>query len=401
MVAHAHTDEPAARSPIHPSVQTGMARVVELFGDSYEQRYPDMLPSHSAALWAIRACRTPRLGGHEVECRSCGILEEVYHSCGSRFCPRCSAGRNEAWIAQRKADALPVEYFQVVFTVPEAFRYFFRCHQKAAYKALVKAAQETLLQVVGERHGGLPGVMTVLHTWTRTLAYHPHAHCMVPSVVLGADGKLKHIGGFLASSKQLAQVFRQKLFATLRAEVHVPRSLGQLFRTNWVVSVGKSRGASGEQVIDYLGRYMYRTAISDHRIVAVTDTTVTFKYKSEDRKHWRLMTLPGHEFLRRYLQHVLPSGFHKVRYAGLWSSAHRDDRRKLRAQLLAGLPGDIHAPTPEGHEPKVSEHTPLADYIAHCPHCQQNARVIRSHIVPPKNRELTRACPRPRTRPPP
>lgn len=378
-----------------------MATVVRRFGRRYVARYPGIPYPHLKAMQAIAACRTPALGAHEVRCGSCGVTEIVNSSCRNRACPRCSAQKNQEWVDRHKAEVLPVQSYQVVFTVPREVGRFVRQHPAIAYNAMMKAAAQTIMEVVGKRHGGLAALMLVLHTWTRMLTYHPHVHCIVPAVVLTDEGKLKHINEYLASSKQLAPVFRQKLFALLRAEVDVPQELGSTFHTDWVVNVGKSRGATGEQVIEYLGRYINRVALGDHRIVEVTETHVTFKYKSEDRKKWLTMTLPAHEFLRRYLQHVLPKGFHKVRHYGLWSSAYRDKRLKLRAQLLAGLPGDIHAPMPTGYAPEPPKPKVLADFILHCPYCEQDARYISRRLTPAQAMALAAEDAPTEARPPP
>lgn len=313
-----------------------LAELFRRFGPGYVARFGErLLPSHARTLADIQRCRTPACGGHLYECADCGTRHFVAHSCRNRHCPTCGGRDTAAWLAARRAELLDTGYFHLVFTLPAALREACRAHQQTAYNLLFRAAHEALQELADDPRyvGGQLAVLSVLHTWTRALVYHPHIHCLVPAGGLGEDGRWRPSNpAFLVPVRALSRLFRGKFLAALAKhlpEVAIPRAV---WRKEWVV-FSKPVPSGADRVLDYLGRYLHRVAITNGRIVAVDERTVTFRYRDEQRTGWRTMTLPGHEFLRRYLQHVLPRGCHKVRYAGLWHPRHRAKLRQVAAQL--------------------------------------------------------------------
>ncbi len=346
-----------------------MASVVEVFGPDYVRRHGSSMPAaHRRAMSAIAACRTRALGGQLLECGKCGDRDFAYHSCRHRGCPKCSGGANQDWLEARREEILPVGYFQVVFTVPEKLRRLIRQHQRRLYPVLLDTVGQTLREVAEEHLGGTIGAMLVLHTWTRTLEYHPHVHCLIPAGYIDADGHWHEVSRpWLVPHQALATVFRAKLAAALRDTVHglhLPRSI---YRTRWVVHVDKPKHGT-HVVLEYLARYIHRVALSDRRILAVTDRHVTFKYRDKERKAWKVMTLPGTEFLRRFLQHILPKHLHKVRYFGFWSRSQRPKLRALRQRLLDEKGIQDEAPKREDVE--------TTPQWLKCPYCNTTRNIL-------------------------
>jgi hypothetical protein len=357
----------------------GVADVVRQFGPAYRARYEaQMLPSHRRALRDLAACRTATLGGHVSRCDRCGTEHYTYHSCRNRSCPQCHGAATAEWLAARETELLPVPHFHVVFTLPATLRDIVRAHQQVLLSALVISAADALQTLAADAHyvGGTLGMLAVLHTWTRALVYHPHVHCLVPGGGLASDGQTWHParGDFLVPVRALSVLFRARVLARMKAalpDVVIPASVWQ---TPWVVYC-KPTVQGSALVLRYLARYVHRVAITDARILAVTDTHVTFSYTDAQAHTWRRMTLSGDEFLRRFLQHVLPRGFHKVRYYGLWAPAAHATRNRLQQSLAppgptprAGAPADTTSPQP----------SPPAPPTTRCPHCGTGVlRVIR------------------------
>jgi len=330
-----------------------VADAARQFGPAYRVRYQaTLLPSHARALRDVAACRTPALGGHVTQCDQCGAEHYVYHSCRNRSCPTCHGAATATWLAARERELLPVPYFHVVFTLPSVLREIVRAHQRALLAALMTTAAESLQALAADPRyvGGTLGILAVLHTWTRALVYHPHVHCLVPGGGLAADGQTWRParGHFLVPVRALSVGFRARFLAQLKTrcpEVVIPAAV---WRTPWVVYCKPSVQGSAP-VLRYLARYVHRVAITDARVSAVTAETVSFDYK--DRRAaagacWRTMTLSGDEFLRRFLQHVLPRGFHKVRYYGLARPGAAAIRARRQARLTAA--SGRAAATPNG-----------------------------------------------------
>lgn len=303
---------------------------------------------------AIEVCRTEILGGHLDVCDSCGHSAPSYNSCRNRHCPKCQSLAQARWLEERKERLLPVHYFHVVFTVPATLRPLARLNQRALYKLLFEAASSTLLKL-GEdpaRLGAQLGFTAILHTWTRELEFHPHVHCVVTGGGLSSDGtrwvssKPKFLfpvhvmsplfrGLFLDGLKQLHQAGKLQL-----ANIDFQRLLNSLYATDWVVYAKRPFGGP-EQVFQYLGRYTHRVGISNQRLLSIDEHGVTFY-----TKNGRTVTLAPAEFIRRFLLHVLPLGFVKIRHYGLWASGNATTRLEVARRLTVSTPQPPEPPPP-------------------------------------------------------
>ena len=297
-----------------------------------------MLASHRRAITDILACRTEALGGHLWRCEACSAEVYSYHSCKNRSCPKCHTDQTERWLEARKLEMLPCRYFHITITVPEELRDVLRANQRDGYAVLMKAAAESIIEIARDPRyvGATVGVMAVLHTWTQQLVYHPHVHCLVTGGGVSDDGNHWHSArnDFLVPTRALAKRVRGKLKAALakrRPDLVLPKAA---WAKPWVVDC-TTWGEDDEAVLRYLARYVFRIAITKSRIVGLDDKGVIIRHKDRKSMQWRTTRLSGHEFMRRFLQHVLPKGLHKVRYFGLWHPARRD--HAARAQLLLRL----------------------------------------------------------------
>ncbi|MDP9309710.1 MAG: transposase [Chloroflexota bacterium] len=291
---------------------TTVADIVRRHAPAYRARYGDgLLPSHAAALRALERCRTSALGGHVATCATCAITRYRYHSCRHRHCPACQQDRTQIWLAQQQAFLLPVPYFLVTFTVPAFLRVLIRQHQRRLYSVLFRASATALQQLAADPRflGGPIGLLGVLQTWTRDLRYHPHIHYLVPAVGQLPDGQVvvKPSAAFLVPVKPLGILFRAKFRAALRQLKLVDQVPSATWTQAWVVDcrpVGDGRAA-----LKYLAPYVTRGPLTNSRIVAATHDAVTFWYRDGTTKRRRSCTVTPDEFLRRFLQHVLPKGF--------------------------------------------------------------------------------------------
>ena len=302
------------------------------------------LTSHqSKVLGALQLCRTSALGGSMLACGACGTVHYAMHSCRNRHCPRCQGVDKELWIERVTRDLLPVKYFHVVFTVPHELLELFRYNRETMYNLLFEKSWETLLHFAKKpKHlGAQPGAIAVLHTWDQQLNYHPHVHLIVPAGGLDGKGQWKHSrnnGKFLFDVKQMSSKFSASFASKLRKLKQqgkitktVPRDL---IKHSWVVYAKQAFG-SPESVVEYLGRYTHRVAISNARIVKVTDTHVTFTWC--DRKNnyaKRTETLPGAVFLKRFLDHIVPPYFRRIRHLGFLSSRNKKEALALLRESL-------------------------------------------------------------------
>ena len=314
-----------------------LADVFRRFADGYLAAHGAAMPAaHRRAIADIQACRTQALGGHLWRCDQCHHEVFAYHSCKNRSCPKCHTKQTADWLAARQAEMLPTDYFHVVVTVPQELRALLRANQRDGYALLMKAAADAIVELARDRAfvGGTVGVLAVLHTWTQQLAYHPHVHCLVTGGGVSADGRDWRPArkGFLVPHKALAKLVRGKLRALLakkRPDLVAPAAA---WTKPWVVHIDHW-GEDAQAVLRYLARYVFRIAISNSRILALDDRTVTFRYKDHKSSCWKTCRMNGHELMRRFLQHVLPKGVHKVRYFGLWHPSQRSHRAQVR-QLL-------------------------------------------------------------------
>jgi hypothetical protein len=360
-----------------------VAEVVRQFGPAYVARFGATMPAgHRRALEDIAACRTVAMGGHVTQCDRCGHEHYVYHSCRNRSCPSCHGVSTRAWLAARETELLPVPYFHVVFTLPAELRAIVRTHQRVLLPVLMQTAAASLQALAADPHylGGTVGMLAVLHTWTRTLVYHPHVHCLVPGGALAPDGETWRParGQYLVPVRALSVGFRARFLKRLTRvlpHVVVPPAV---WKTPWVV-YAKPTVQGAACVLRYLARYVHRAAITDARILRVDAATVTFRYQDAQAMAWRTMTLSGEEFLRRFLQHVLPRGLHKVRYYGWWRPQAATTRARLQQQLVPPAATARCAPP---SEPVSVAPAPC------CPHCGTGhlvraRRLLRARARPP------------------
>lgn len=345
----------------------------------------------------ITECRTAALGGHLEQCNQCGHQQPAYNSCRNRHCPKCQAAARAKWLDERAAELLPVEYYHVVFTLPEQLSALALQHKRAVYGLLFKAASETLLEIaVDPRHLGAElGFLAVLHTWGQTLQHHPHLHCVVPGGGLSPDHS-KWIAcrpGFFLPVKVLSRLFRRKFIAGLRqmfdagqlncvgqlaSSRQFARLLAELSRIEWVVYAKPPFGGP-EQVLKYLARYTHRVAISNHRLLELKEGRVSFSYKDYAAGNiTKTLTLDAVEFTRRFLLHVLPSGFVRIRHYGWLANRHRRARVALCRRLLAAAPSgfEVTATTKAEGEPVVQPEALV------CPACRQGRLVRVGKLAP-------------------
>lgn len=307
-----------------------VADVLQQLGDGIETIG---LNTHQLrTLSAIKVCRTPALGGHVDVCDQCGVTRISYNSCRNRHCPKCQGHRREQWIQQRTHELLPCTYYHVVFTLPHQLHPLALHRPKLVYDALFKAAWQTIDQFGGNT-GVQLGMIALLHTWGQQLSLHPHLHCIVPGGGVDAQGnwrKKTRSNKYLFAVKALSKVFRAKYVAQLRAAgINDKTLLDSLFEKDWVVYAKRPFGGP-PQVIEYIGRYTHKVAISNHRIKSVQDGSVTFVYKDyANGDTQKLMTLSHAEFARRFALHILPLRFVRIRHYGILSSTWK--RMKLTA----------------------------------------------------------------------
>lgn len=364
-----------------------VADVFRRFADDYRSAHgATMPPSHRRAIADILACRTQALGGHLWCCDQCSHEVFAYHSCKNRSCPKCHTNQTKDWLAKRQAEMLPVPYFHVTITVPAPLRRFLRSHQRQGYALLMKAAANAIIELARDRRyvGGTVGVLAVLHTWTQQLLFHPHVHCLVTGGGVSKDGRDWHPArkGFLFPSKALAKLVRGKLKAWLANKYPDLILPEEVWTTPWVVHI--TRWGNGEQgVLHYLARYVFRIAITNTRIVALDERTVTFRYKQRKSARWRACRIDGLEFIRRFLQHVLPKGLHKVRYFGLWHPVMRPAAQQARLLLELERTTSVISPVPSSDQTPADHGLDCVDHQI-CPACRRG-RLLYVRRLTPKN----------------
>lgn len=347
-----------------------LAEIFRRYGPAYREKVGKRLPaSQRAAMAAIEQCRTEALGGHVYTCPTCATARYSYHSCRNRHCPTCQQGKGQTWLAKQRALLLPVPYFLVTFTLPAQLRPIARQHQRRIYTLLFRSSATALQQLAADPRflGGQIGMLGVLQTWTRDLRYHPHIHYLVPAGALAPTGStwLPAKGRFLVHVKPLAQLFRGKVRAGLRQmklEGEVP---SETWTKPWVVDCRPV--GNGASALKYLAPYIFRVALSNNRIVGVAHDQVTFRYRVTDTKKTKLCTLPAEAFIRRFLQHVLPKGFVKVRSFGLFSPGKRQMLAQVREVLAVA---EAACPTLPAADvtPSVAL-DPTEPLTYHCPTC--------------------------------
>jgi len=327
-----------------------LAEVLRRHWPEYERQFgAQLLPSHRRAVQAILTCRTRALGGEIYRCDACCTDHFVYHSCNHRACPQCGHADATEWIARQKLKLLPVPYYLITFTVPEGLRAWLRSHQKLGYALLLKESAGALQDVAQrDKHlGAQLGMLSVLHTWGRQLQFHPHVHCVVPAGGLRKD-RLRWCRpkspDFFLPQMVLRDRFRNRLKAAVQGQPDSAQIPAGIWQQKWVVDV--QAAGSGEAALKYLSAYVYRTALGSQRILKDEKGQVTFKYKDSEDQHWHTLSLAAREFIRRFLQHVLPKGFQRVRYYG-WLSPAAHTRWKRILVLLDWAIAALPPPAPK------------------------------------------------------
>jgi hypothetical protein len=370
-----------------------LADVVRGFLGAYQEQFGDlMLPSHRRALQDIAQCMTEAMGGGRYHCHDCDETFWCYHGCRNRSCPKCHGRQISEWLQSRSGEVLPCRYFHIIATVPSELRNLFLRHQATLYGLLMKTAAESVRDLAAKKPfvGAEVGILAVLHTWTGQLHHHPHVHMLVTGGGVTADGTAWHAAPkrFLVPVKKLSRMIAQRFAAALQKDhpelfEQIP---AKLWNQPWC-SYSKPYGKGQHAVLNYLARYVFRVALTNRRLMAMDETHVTFQYKDHDTRQWRTVRLEGVQFLRRFLFHVLPKGFHKVRYYGLWHPCKRD--RQARARLLLELtrpatpsPAILMANIVE----KALEQSALAsdDHGVQCPKCG-SMNVYRIDTLPRRN----------------
>jgi Putative transposase/Transposase zinc-binding domain len=346
-----------------------VAAIFRLHGPDYRAQFASrMLPSHLRAMQDIEQCRTATLGGQLYFCTRCQEQRYSYHSCKNRHCPKCGNQQANEWLQQQQNLLLPIPYFMVTFTLPQELRPLARSNQKNIYNLLFRASSQALLKLAQDPRfvGGRLAMVGVLHTWTRQLIYHPHVHYLVTGGGLTAAGTWRSARpDFLLHEKPLALIFRAKLRDELKQTGLFPQVDRRVWKKDWVVDCEPV--GNGTAAFKYLAPYIFRVAIGNQRILKLKDGQVTFKYKDSATAQIRFCTLSAEEFIRRFLQHVLPVRFVKVRYYGLLSPSHRHLLGQAR-QLLAANSKQPPPPGDNGPAPIPNQHS-LRREPLRCPHC--------------------------------
>ncbi len=380
--------------------------VFRRYGDAYRQQHAGSLSRDQLRVMsAIERCRTAALGGHVEQCDQCHFQRIAYNSCGDRHCPKCQSLARAQWIEDRQAELLDTQYFHVVFTLPEEIAAIAYQNKKVVYDILFRATSETLRTIAADpKHLGAEiGFFTVLHTWGQNLMFHPHLHCVVPGGGLSPDGSrwIPCRQGFFLPVRVLSRLFRRlflellekafddgqlKFFSSLQElqdRKAFLRYLAPIRKNEWVV-YAKKPFAGPQQVLDYVGRYTHRVAISNNRILNIDDGQVTFRYK--DYRHGsqqKTMSLSADEFIRRFLLHVLPEGFHRIRYYGFLGNRYRKEKLERCRHLLGMVPLQPDSPTEVAELDYRDRYQALTgSSLWECPVCHRGRMIVIGEIPP-------------------
>ena len=348
---------------------TTIRDIFNAFAPEYLERYPNLPTSHRKVISAIQNCQSGHYGHSLYQCPSCGGHHRVKHSCGNRHCPQCQQHKTQQWLAHHLEKQLPGPHFLLTFTVPETLRPFIRSHQRLAYHALFQASSMAIKRLAkDERFIGtdLPGFTGVLHTWGRQLQYHPHIHYIVPGGGLSADRSewLPARANFFVPVKALSPIYRALFKEDMRQAGLLEHIAPEVWTIPW--NVHSQANHNGHSAFTYLAPYVFRVAISNSRIVGLKDRTVTFTYRKVGSARPRTTPLDVMEFLRRFLQHVLPDGFMKVRHFGLLHASCAIPPATIRLMMVQGHPSDD----------QPTQRKPPKPRAARCPTCGTPMRVI-------------------------
>jgi Putative transposase/Transposase zinc-binding domain len=357
-----------------------LADIFRRYGERFEQTHRVSAGEHKV-LRAVSVCRTQELGGHLDRCDACGFERPAYNSCRNRHCPKCQSLAKAKWLDKQTSELLPVGYFHLVFTLPHEFNRLILAHKKILLALLFKAVSETLLEFGQSRLQGTLGIIAVLHTWDQTLKDHFHLHCLIPAGALSVDHR-RWIGArpnFLFPVTALSQVFRGKFLALLQqawAKGKIPPANIEIKASrqkNWVVYAKKPFG-SPQTVLDYLGRYTHRVALSNDRILKIENGEVTLSYrdrKDGDRK--KTMTLEVQEFIRRFLLHILPDGFMRIRHFGFLANRSKKQALAQCRKLLKFAPALPQSPVLAAKD-LLLKFTSVD--LSRCPCCHEGTMIV-------------------------
>ena len=384
-----------------------LADVFRRYGEAFRQKFATVLSTaQRRVMTAIEQCRTAALGGHVEVCDRCGHHRIWFNSCSDRHCPKCQSLARAEWIQDRQSELLSVPYFHVVFTVPEEIAEIALQNKRTVYGILFHTTAETLCTIAAdpEHLGAKIGFFAVLHTWGQNLLHHPHLHCVVPGGGISLDGTHWISCGpdFFLPVYVLSRLFRRLFLAHLEKafdfgklrftgslqKLEDPREfhsyVASLKQTEWVVYAKPPFGGP-QQVLDYVGRYTHRVAISNNRLLDIENDRIRFHWKDyRDNNQQKTMTLSAEEFIRRFLMHVLPDGFQRIRYYGFLSNRDREEKLAVCRQLL-GMPSLVPEPAPgDQHIDYDANHVleQLRSSLQKCPVCQEG-RMIVLEVVPP------------------
>ncbi len=357
-----------------------LAEIIRRHGPVYLAHYGDhLLPSHRRALADIEACRTAKLGGHVYLCKPCQHHQYEYPSCKNRHCPKCQNEQATRWLTRHRRWLLPTHYFLATFTLPAGLRPLARSHQKLFYRLLFQTAAAALQKLALDPRfvGGKIGMMGVLHTWTRALTYHPPVHFLIPGGGITAKGRWRHSSkDFFLYAPALSPIFRAKFREALKKIPLFPTVPPEVWKQPWVVHCEPA--GQGETVLKYFAPYIYRVALSNRRLLQLQNDQVVFQYQDRKTHQNRRVTLPALQFLARFLQHVLPEGFVKVRYYGFLHPKNRPTFQTL-LWALVGDPSQLAQPQEASGDEKPSQASP-----SHCcPRCGQPMTLVET-LLPDK-----------------
>jgi len=383
-----------------------VADILRRYGAAYRQKQEASLScAERRVLHALEACRTAALGGHVEQCDSCQHRRIAYNSCANRHCPKCQSLARAQWLEDRQSELLQCPYFHVVFTLPEEIAALAFQNKRVVYDLLFRATAQTLTTIAADpKHlGARIGFFAVLHTWGQNLLHHPHLHCLVPGGGLSPDGQrwICCRPGFFLSVRVLSRFFRRRFLQlleqafdagqlhfcsaleSLRDREAFQRYLAPLPTKEWVV-YSKAPFAGAQQVLDYVGRYTHRVAISNNRLLDIEGGQVTFHWKDyRNANRQKVMTLQADEFIRRFLLHVLPLGFQRIRYYGLLANRHRQDNLSRCRQLLGMAAVQTAAAESAAPTDYRNRYEALTGISLHqCPVCRQG-RMLRTEVLEP------------------
>src|SRR5437870_2588635 len=363
-----------------------LADIFRSHGESYRRTH--FLPaSQRKVMRAVSVCRTQELGGHLKQCDTCGFEHPSYNSCRNRHCPKCQSLAKAKWLQKQTSELLPVGYFHVVFTLPHVLNGLILAHKRILFALLFKAVRETLLEFGQRRFGATVGITAVLHTWDQTLKDHFHLRCLIPAGALSFDhGRwISARKNFLFPVTALSLVFRGKFLDLLKQafdQGKIPpanEKIKELRKKNWVVYAKKPFG-SPQTVLDYLGRYTHRVALSNDRILKVQNGEVTFTYRDrKDKDRLKTMTLDAEEFIRRFLLHVLPDGFMRVRHFGFLANRSKKQTLTQCRKLLGANPASLQSPS-ESAKDLLLRITGID--LSRCPSCHNGTMIVVAELPP-------------------